>query len=562
LGRVSYYTTSNGLINNFVHEVCCDSNGILWIATDGGLASFNGTTFLRYDESTGLPYNKIWPILPSGREVYVGTQGKGVAVLNRQESVIPAPRIVIGKPVIEKQEVHLSWKAYSYWGAEFPANILTRYRVDNGSWSTWNKDRELTQTDLTHGEHVLTVQAKGLYGDYREEGRRAVFIVPPPLYLQPVFAVPIALLAIGLAALGFVFIVRKRRYDADLRQREGKFRAVTEMTHSAIFVYRDDFFMIFSNQGMERLTGYSREELQMMKVTDLLIAVHRKLFLSMEAGRRSDAPDPQRGEFIITTKGGAELWIDLSWGPALFEGLPATIGTAFDITERKQAELRIRKLASDLSSTEMRSRRTMAAFLHDTIGQALALSKMKVEALLHPDGKSSAKRSVEELYALLQDAIKTTRSFTFQLSPSILYDLGLVPALDWLIEEMQKQFTGSITFEKPILKISLSDEVRNILFEGTREALINAVKHGRAASIDVTIMTEDSVVTVKVHDKGVGFDLPAMDKIGAKQKSFGLYNLRERLKDVGGRLEIDSRPGAGTTMRLIVPLNNKEGESA
>jgi signal transduction histidine kinase len=245
----------------------------------------------------------------------------------------------------------------------------------------------------------------------------------------------------------------------------------------------------------------------------------------------------------------------------VFEGMPATIGTAFDITERKQAELRIRKLASDLSSTEMRSRRTVAAFLHDTIGQALALSKMKVETLLHPDGKTSAERSVEELYALLQDAIKTTRSFTFQLSPPILYDLGLVPALDWLIEEMQKQFTGSITFDKPILKFSLSDEVRNILFEGTREALINAVKHGRAASIDVTIMTEDSVVTVKVHDKGVGFDVPAMDKIRARQKSFGLYNLRERLKDVGGRLEIDSRPGAGTTMRLIAPLNNKEGES-
>jgi PAS domain S-box-containing protein len=326
------------------------------------------------------------------------------------------------------------------------------------------------------------------------------------------------------------------------------------MTHSAIFIFGDDLSFIFSNRSMERLTGYAQEELQAMKVTDIFPAELHSSFLSMKRSPSAEEGIPQQAEFEILRKDGTRRWIDLTWGEVLFQEVRATIATAFDITERKLAELRIRALASELSATEQRSRRRMAAFLHDKIGHALALSKMKVETLLESHDRETMRQSVEEVHALLREAIQTTRSFTFELSPPILYDLGLVPAIDWLVEELRKREMINATLRKPPFKIQLADEVRNVLFEGTRELLINAMKHGRATCIDVAVDLQGPVMILTVRDDGVGCDLASMDRLQRGGKGFGLYNLRERLKDVGGRMEIESQPNRGTTVRMVAPV--------
>ncbi|MBI5021962.1 MAG: PAS domain S-box protein [Ignavibacteriales bacterium] len=561
-GAVKYFTTSDGLVNDYVWEVRVDARGVLWIATRGGLGSYDNGIWSRFDESSGLPSNLLWPILPLEDEVYVGTHGKGVVVLNRKESFIPGPRIVIEKPNIDKQDVHLDWKVYSYWGVGSPGEILTQYRIDHGPWSEWSKLRNFDLRNVEPGEHTLEVQARGVFRTSPKDVQSAMFTVLPPLYLRPAVLIPASVLLTGLAVLSFILIIRKRHYNTEIRHREAKFRAVTQMTHSAIIIFNKDLSIIYSNKSTERLTGYSHEELQSMKITDILVPDQHSVFFSMERDLSANKDVPQRAEFEIIKKDGVKLWIDLTWGDVMFQGIPAIIGTAFDITERKFGELRIRALASELSATEQRSRKRMAAFLHDKIGHALALSKMKVESLIEGSENTLMRQSAEEAHALLRDAIQTTRSFTFELSPPILYDLGLVPAIDWLLEELQKREKIQTSLSKPVAKILIADEVRNVLFEGTREVLINAIKHSRANNIDVGINATNSMVTVSVGDNGVGFDVSGLDQTQTVQKSFGLFNLRERLHDIGGRLEIDSQHKLGTTIRMIAPVlqlpNEKE----
>jgi PAS domain S-box-containing protein len=559
-GAVKYFTTSDGLVNDYVWEVRVDAQGVLWIATRGGLGSYSNGIWSRFDESSGLPSNLLWPVLPLKDEVYVGTHGKGVAVLNRKESLIPGPRIVIEKPNIDKQDVHLSWKTYSYWGTGSPGEILTQYRTDEGPWSDWSKVRNLDLANVPPGEHTIEIHVRGVFRNSPQDVQLASFTVLPPLYLRPVVFIPTVILLSGLFILGFILVARKRRYNIELRQREAKFRAVTQMTYSAIFIFREDLSIIYSNRSMERLSGYSQEELQHRKVTDILSPEHHTAFSSMKNSQSVDKDIPQRAEFEIIKKNGTKRWIDLTWGDVMFQEVPAVIGTAFDITERKFAELRIRALASELSATEQRSRKRMAAFLHDKIGHALALSKMKLETLIEKSEPASVRQSAEEVHALLREAIQTTRSFTFELSPPILYDLGLVPAIDWLVEEMQKREKIQTSLRKPVLKILLADEVRNVLFEGTREVLINAIKHSRANKIDVGIDATNSMIIISVRDNGVGFDVSILDQTQTTQKSFGLYNLRERLRDVGGRLEIESQHKLGTTVRMIAPILSPTNE--
>jgi len=290
-----------------------------------------------------------------------------------------------------------------------------------------------------------------------------------------------------------------------------------------------------------------------MKIIDIISPEHTSIFISLNNDHSNYKEVPRRAEFEILTKNGAKRWIDLTWGEIMFQEVPALIGTAFDITDRKRAELRIKALASELSATEQRSRKRMAAFLHDKIGHALALSKMKIESLLETGEKSSVRQSAAEAHTLIHEAIQTTRSFTFELSPPILYDLGLIPAIDWLVEELQKREKITATLQKPISKVFLTDEVRNVLFEGTKELFINIIKHSQATRINVSIMSQDSVITVAVRDDGIGFDISKLDQQQMTQRSFGLYNLKERLRDVDGRMEIDSKPKGGTTVRMIAP---------
>ncbi len=552
-GTVRYYTTSDGLVNDMVWELRVDSAGILWIATRGGLASYADGVWSRFDASTGLQSELLWPVLPISGEVFVGTDGKGVAVLNRKEAFAPAPRIVINRPNIDGQDVHLDWRTYSYWGVITPTDIITEYSIDNGPWSNWSKVHEFDIRDARPGKHKLYVQTRAQFGDNSEGLQQFIFTIPPPLFMRPVVLFPTIALGVGLLALASVLFARKRRYNTEIRQREAMFRAVTHMTHSAIFIYKDDLSIIFSNMGMERLTRYSQAELETMKAPDLFSPEYQSTFVTMNSAPVRDVEDPRHTELEIRQKDGERRWVDLTWGPILLHDVEATIATAFDITERKKADQRIRALASDLSLTEQRSRRRMAAFLHDQIGHALALSKMKVEELLETKGTMPVRQSAEELRTLIHEAIQSSRSFTFELSPPILYDLGLVPAIDWLVDELRKQEKISVTLRKPLAKLSLTDDTRNVLFEGTRELLINARKHSGAKSIDVAITVDGSIITIVVRDDGVGFDTSKMYQIQAENRGFGLSNLRGRLKDIGGKMEIDSRPGCGTTIRLIAP---------
>lgn len=554
---IKYFTSADGLINDYVYDLRVDVFGILWISTEGGLSSYNRGAWSSYNERTGLHYNLLWPILPLEKEIYVGTRGQGLAILDRRESYLPEPRILINNPIIDKQDVYLSWRVFSYWGELSPDEILTRYRTSTSEWSAWSKLKEV-KLHLTSGEYVFFVQAKGLFGGYSTEGKQISFKILPPIYFRPYVFYPAVVFILGLITVGIYLIIRKRKYDAELRRREAKFRAVTDMTHSAIFIYRDDLSILFVNAAMEQLTGYLRDELLIRKVTDIILHECQSSLIEKKPASQHNYVRPQRKEFRIKKKDGTVRWIDLAWGSILFQGIQATIGTAFDITERNLAENRIKTLASELSSTEQKTRRRMASFLHDKIGHALALSKMKVESLMQNASDKSANLAFQDVHRLIHDAIQTTRSFTFELSPPILFDLGLVPAIEWLTEELQKQHNIKVFLHKPLLKISLSDEVRNTLFEGTRELLLNAIKHSNAHIIDVTITTFNFTISITVQDNGVGFDVSIIEIIMTEKKSFGLFNLRERLKDIGGMLEINSQMNKGSTVRLIAPLNINE----
>jgi signal transduction histidine kinase len=200
-------------------------------------------------------------------------------------------------------------------------------------------------------------------------------------------------------------------------------------------------------------------------------------------------------------------------------------------------------LASQLS--EERERRRLADDLHDGIGQTLSVALLELKtaarAVTHP--------ALTRAMSLLERACGEARTLLYELSPPILYDLGLLAALDWLVEDVRERWGLQVTLEDDGCAKPLTTDASVIVFRAVRELLGNVRKHSGAASAIVSLRCAGNELLVTVTDSGCGFDPAARTGSG-----YGSFSLRQRLGALGGSVELSSAPGRGTHVRLRVPL--------
>jgi len=560
-GTVRTFTTADGLVDNDVWDIQTDSAGRVWVTCKAGLNCYDRGVWLTFDQRSGLGHAPLWPVVARGSEVYVGTAGRGVAILHWDGRLMPSPWISIDRSTMEGNTILIRWKAFSFWGEVAPSEILCRYRINGGPWSPWDRKKEALESDLSWGQHELEVQAKNLLGSYDQYGMRSTFLIPPPLYLQPLFMVPTGILILVVVVLGGILLIRKKRHDREIRKSEAKFRAVSEMTASAIFIYHDTNFL-FVNPGAELLTGFTEKELLQKQLWDLIHPAHVEKVKEQEHRRSGTTAVPHRMEFMIVTKRGEERWIDYTWGWIRFQGTPATLGTAFDITERKRGEEKLRALTSELSMTEERERRRMATYLHDMIGQTLALCKIKVRGIQKSNAVHAEEHHLEELRELIEQSIHQTQELTFELCPPILYELSFESALEWLAERLERQHGIAFSVESDKEPQKLSTDLKIVLFQAIREIFVNAIKHADARHVRVAIAREETLIRITVIDDGVGFDATADTRQTPSGGGFGLFNIRERLSHLGGTLAIESLKGRGTCVTITAPTVPPNGGTA
>lgn len=231
-----------------------------------------------------------------------------------------------------------------------------------------------------------------------------------------------------------------------------------------------------------------------------------------------------------------------------------------EIAERKRAEemhraseARLQSLTSQLSLAEERVRRRIAAELHDHVGQILALMKMTLVRLERMDISGEIGESVQKLKKLCQQAIGGTRFLISELSPPVLYELGLEAAVSWLADKYEEKHGIRVKVSDDRSPKPLADDVRVFLFQAIRELLVNAAKHAQVNEVRISLECDREEIRVTVADEGKGFDTSELKR----SCGFGLYTIGERLKTVGGSFLVYSEPGRGTQVTLQVPM--KEG---
>ena len=210
------------------------------------------------------------------------------------------------------------------------------------------------------------------------------------------------------------------------------------------------------------------------------------------------------------------------------------------------------RLSHELALAEVRERQTIARDLHDGLGQELNAASIKLDALRNAKEANRSDAALEEIAKLLEGVVREMRSLTAQLNPPVLEQLGLVPAIEWLSEEMRKTYQLEVVLDDDLRPKPLDPITASILFRAVRELLINVVRHSKVKLARVATRCVDGHLTLKIIDQGNGFPLP-----GAQSRSsvgLGLATIRERITYIGGTLQIDSGRNRGTTAVIQVPL--------
>ena len=229
--------------------------------------------------------------------------------------------------------------------------------------------------------------------------------------------------------------------------------------------------------------------------------------------------------------------------------------------ELVHSQARLRALASELSLAEQRERKRLATELHDHLQQILVLGKLEIG-----QGKKLAtdipecETVLDRVDDILSEALTYSRTLVAELSPPVLHDYGLAAGIKWLGDYMRRHGQAVTVLVPHDHELTLSEDQLILLFQSVRELLINSLKHADTGQATVMLEHHDGSLSITVRDEGKGFDLAVAAAAavgipsGGLSSKFGLFSIQERMRALGGKLDLLSAPGQGTTATLTLPL--------
>lgn len=233
--------------------------------------------------------------------------------------------------------------------------------------------------------------------------------------------------------------------------------------------------------------------------------------------------------------------------------LRAQINVALRIKEYQE---KLKRLNTELTLVEEKEKRRIAENLHDSLGQTLSLAYMNLTSINVENCDSKIKKTIDFTAVLLNRGIKETRTLTYDLSPPILYELGFIPALQWKLEQFEKETDIKFKLEFNTEKLGLKKETSIFLYRTFGELLNNVQKHARASEIDVRVDRKDHLIKLSLEDDGVGIDTTKIQSPSHEKGGFGLFSISERLESLNGTFNIEPST-KGTIAKILLPLISK-----
>ncbi len=323
---------------------------------------------------------------------------------------------------------------------------------------------------------------------------------------------------IGQLADSFNEMVAKLQYEAELlMESEQKYRLIAESIYDIVLSLDSRGRFTSLNRRTEELLGQCSESIIKRKFSQFLTPDSAEKFkIAFRKKLNGAASEASELEVALQNGEGDAKHVEIKLIPEALHAEPNQPRRMYivgrDITEQREAEenlleyqSQLRSLASRLSLTEAKERKRIAVDIHDRIGQSLAIVNMRLWELANKSRSKTKTESIQKIISIVQQTIEDTSSLTFDLASPLLYELGLVPALEQLAERSQQEHCLKIHFKDNLTKGKIETDVAVLLYEAVRELLFNVVKHAQARDVWLTVAGNRQMVYITVRDNGQGF---------------------------------------------------------
>ncbi|MBL7742292.1 MAG: PAS domain S-box protein [Chitinophagaceae bacterium] len=354
-------------------------------------------------------------------------------------------------------------------------------------------------------------------------------------------------------------ITEQKKTESLLKESEQKYRLLFFSNPLPMWMLNlPDYTTIEVNDAALQQYGYTREEFLRLPVFNLRPTEDIERFRTVTD--TSFRGVHRSGTWRHIRKDGSLLYVDITTHDTHYNNAPVRLVLANDITESylaaeklKESYDSIRKLTEHLQKVREEERTSIAREIHDELGQQLTVLKMDIAWINKKTDPADIvmKEKTAGLLSMVDTTVKTVRRIAAELRPSLLDDLGLIPAMEWHIEEFGKRSGIETSFNLQGSESDLSHEARIGLYRILQESLTNVARHAKAEKVRIDFVQTDKKVILTIADNGVGFD-----KSNLSNKTLGILGMKERALMLGGEYNMNVNPGKGTTITVTIPVKN------
>ncbi|NHZ84846.1 MAG: PAS domain S-box protein [Planctomycetia bacterium] len=376
----------------------------------------------------------------------------------------------------------------------------------------------------------------------------------------------IIIAAIGLSRNRLIKVQKEKLIV--VKASEKKYRNLVESINDGVFVVDNQGVLLFVNTELVKLLGIPLDKIINQPLQEIFQGENVKsLLLCIEQTFKSEKVE--KVEFDLTI-GKNLYWFETILIPQHKAEISSfnVLGISRDITERKVLENKQRELVATLKNqqdtlkllskevirAQEEERARISRDIHDEIGQALTALTFNLELLKNPENqKEEIEKRIEDCKRLVETTIEDVRRFSYELRPTILDDLGLLPAFQSHAREY-KERTGIEIQINVIRDIDeINDELKTVLYRIFQESLNNIAKHAHASRVIIDLTHQGNKLNFKIQDNGVGFNTDAVLNRGIDAGGLGIKGIRERVELIGGKLNLKSKPNKGTELWVSIP---------